>query len=64
MTIKLTLLKVLSFLGLAGTLVPSFLVFPGWITLETYKSVMLGGTVLYLATAPWWINKVEELRSE
>jgi hypothetical protein len=64
MNIKLTLLKVLSFLGLAGTLVPSFLVFSGWITLETYKSVMLGGTVLYLATAPWWINKVEELRSE
>jgi hypothetical protein len=57
MTTKLTLLKVLSFLGLAGTLVPSLLVFSGWITLETYKTVMLAGTLLFLATAPWWINK-------
>jgi hypothetical protein len=60
MSTRLQLLRVLSFIGLAGTLVPSLLVFSGDITLQTYKWVMLGGTGLYLATAPFWINRGQE----
>ena len=57
MTTGLRLLKVISYIGLLLTLLPALLVFAGLITLATYKWIMLGGTVLYLFTAPFWINR-------
>ncbi len=50
-------LKLLSFLGLALTLIPSLFVFTGVIELPLYKTLMLVGTVLWFVTAPFWINK-------
>ena len=50
-------LKLLSWLGLALTLLPSLLVFGGVLSLETYKTIVLAGSILWLATAPFWINR-------
>ena len=51
------LLKLLSFIGLGLSVIPSFMVFYNQLDLVTYKQLMLVGTVLWLVTAPWWINK-------
>ena len=50
-------LKVVSGLGLALTLLPSLFVFGGALSLDAFKSLVLAGSVLWLATAPFWINK-------
>ncbi len=57
MTANSPLLKLLSYLGLALTLVPSLLVFYGVIELTAYKWLILAGTLLWFATAPFWINE-------
>ncbi|MEL7160585.1 MAG: hypothetical protein AAFN92_07490 [Bacteroidota bacterium] len=54
---KLVPLKVLSYLGLALTIFPSLFVFAGTLAVAEYKLLMLVGTVLWVATAPFWINK-------
>ena len=51
------ILKIISFLSLAMTLVPSFLVFLQKIELEQNKSLMLLGTIGWFVTAPFWIRK-------
>jgi len=51
-----TLLKLLSFLGLALALIPSMLVFKGIITMNTHFTLMLVGTVLWFITAPLWMK--------
>ena len=51
------LLKVVSGLGLALTLVSSLFVFGGALSLAAFKSLVLAGSVLWLATAPFWINQ-------
>ena len=56
-TTLLPLLRIVSYLGLALTLVPSLLVFGGLLSLATYKLLMLLGFVCWIATAPWWINR-------
>ena len=50
-------LKVVSWLGLALTLLPSFFVFGGSLSLDVFKGLVLAGSVLWLATAPSWINQ-------
>lgn len=45
-------LKLLSYLGLALTVVPSFLVFYGKIPFEQHTTWMLAGTVLWFVAAP------------
>ena len=52
------LLKILSYTGLCLTIIPSFLVFQELISLDLYKDLMLGGSLLWLIIAPFWINKV------
>lgn len=52
-----TILKILSFIGLILTVVPSFMVFNDSITLDMHKWLMLLGTILWFATAPFWMNK-------
>lgn len=50
------ILKALSFLGLALTIVPSMLVFRGTIAIETHYTLMIVGMVLWFGTAPFWMK--------
>ncbi len=50
------LLMALSALGLLLTVGPSFFVFYGVITWETHAWLMVAGTALWFATAPFWIR--------
>jgi len=52
-----SLLKILSLIGLLATIIPSFLVFAGVVTLDNNKLIMIFGTILWFATAPFWMNK-------
>jgi hypothetical protein len=52
-----TLLKLISVAGLGLTVVPSFLVFAGAITWQTHATLMLVGTVLWFASASFWMGK-------
>jgi len=51
-----TMLRLLSWLGLALTLGPSLLVFAGRITWETHSRLMLVGMLLWFFTAPFWMK--------
>ncbi len=50
-------LRLLSWLGLALTLLPSLFVFGGALSLDAFKTLVFAGSVLWLATAPFWINQ-------
>jgi hypothetical protein len=52
-----TFMKILSYLGLGMTVIPSFYVFAGSISWQTHANVMLGGTILWFVTAPFWMKK-------
>ena len=54
---KSTILKFVSFLALAGTIIPSMLVFFGDMDLQTNKTIMAISMVVWFATVPFWINK-------
>jgi hypothetical protein len=53
------LLMAASHIGLGLTLIPSFLVFSGSITLESNKALMLLGTIVWFAAASGWLGKDE-----
>jgi hypothetical protein len=55
-----SLVKFISYVGLALTLIPSFLVFAGNISLDSGKIFMLIGTIVWFVSAPSWMNKVKE----
>ncbi|MHA7130863.1 hypothetical protein [Algoriphagus namhaensis] len=60
-----SLLKLISFLGLILTISPPVLYFLGDTSLDRMKISMAIGMVLWLATAPFWINiKREDGRQE
>ena len=50
-------LQIVSFIGLALSVVPAFLVFGGVIAKQTYLEIMLLGMVLWFSTAVFWIKK-------
>lgn len=50
------LLKIISFIGLALTFIPSILVFKGVIELKTDFLIMVIGIVLWFSTAPFWMK--------
>ena len=50
------LLKLLSAVGLALTVVPAFLVFLAGAEWGTHALLMMVGTVLWFATAPFWMR--------
>ena len=52
-----SLLKIVSLIGLLATIIPSFLVFGGVITLDSNKVLMMIGTLLWFISAPFWMNK-------
>lgn len=49
-------LKFISFVGLALTVGPAFLVFAGTLTWSQHATLMTIGTVLWFATAPFWMR--------
>ena len=59
-----TLLKLISYIGLILTVVPSFLVFSGVIELSFHKSLMFAGMLMWFLTAPFWMNKNEEQEAD
>ena len=52
-----TLTIIISFIGLALTIIPSFLVLIGEATIDQNKTFMLIGTVLWFGSVPFWMNK-------
>ncbi len=50
----ITILKIVSFIGLALTLIPAFFVFTGTISLDANKTLMLIGTVTWFISAVLW----------
>lgn len=50
------LIKVLGLLALALTIVPPVLFLTGSLALPAMKAVMLGGCVLWFATAPFFLR--------
>ena len=61
---KTIILKFISYLALAGTIVPSILVFFGNMDLQTNKNIMVISMIIWFATVPFWINKKAEESSE
>jgi hypothetical protein len=53
------LLRILSYIGLLLTVVPSVLVFAGSISLDLHKQLMAAGMLLWFLTAPFWMNLKE-----
>lgn len=49
-------LQFLSFCGLALSIVPALLVFPGVITKDLYFKLITGGMLLWFSTAVLWIK--------
>ncbi|MFS8616549.1 MAG: hypothetical protein FWJ85_06985 [Solitalea sp.] len=58
-----TFLKILSFLGLTLTILPSILVFAGRMELQNQHHWTLAGTVLWFATAPFWLDGKKKLEN-
>ncbi|MCA9731838.1 MAG: hypothetical protein H6696_06620 [Deferribacteres bacterium] len=50
-------IKLISYVGLILTIVPSLLVFSGTITLDMCKWLMLLGTIIWFVSAPTWMNQ-------
>lgn len=55
-----TILKILSFIGLGLTILPSVLVLTRTIDMELNKTLMMVGTLLWFGTVVFWINKNEK----
>ena len=53
----LTLLKILSYIGLGFTIIPSLFVLTGTIGMEMNKNLMLLGTVLWFGTVVFWMDR-------
>jgi len=52
-----TLLKIISFTGLALMFASAILVFNDQMTRDTYLVVALVGTVMWFATVPFWMKR-------
>ncbi len=55
-----TLLMVLSYIGLALTILPSFFVFKQVISWDLHAQLMLAGMFLWFLTAPFWMQKKKD----
>ena len=51
------ILQAISYLGLALSIIPAFLVFGGILSKEVYLGLMLVGMVLWFSTAVFWVKK-------
>ena len=64
-----SLLKIISFLGLALTILPSLFVFGGVIEMKTHYILMAVGMFMWFGSAPFWMHptaleEVEEIEHE
>ena len=50
-------LRIVSYAGLALSIIPAFMVFGGVLTKETYLRLLFLGMVLWFGTAVFWIKK-------
>lgn len=50
-------LKILSYLALAGIIVPAILYLAGNLEKPTMSNIMLGATILWFATVPFWMGR-------
>lgn len=57
---KTSILKIVSYLSLGGTIIPSLLVFFGDMDIQMNKNIMAVSMVVWFATVPFWINKKSE----
>jgi len=53
------MLQTLSWMALAGTLVPAILYVTGAVTLASVKTWMLAATVVWFVTTPLWMDRHE-----
>ncbi|MBR9997955.1 MAG: hypothetical protein KFF73_03245 [Cyclobacteriaceae bacterium] len=53
----LTILKIISFIGLGFTILPSIFVLTGTIGMQLNKNLMILGTVLWFGTVIFWMNR-------
>lgn len=51
------ILKIVSFIGLALTVVPSYLVFKNVIEFQVHTLLMFIGMILWFATSPFWMKE-------
>jgi len=51
-----TVLKLVSYTGLALSLVPAFLFFAGKLDRPVYLNLLIAGMILWFATAIFWIK--------
>jgi len=51
------ILQTISFLGLAVTVLPAFLVLGGVVSRQTHTHLMLLGMVMWFGTATFWIRR-------
>ncbi len=54
-----SLIKIISYISLGLTLIPSFLVFTGNISFDSNKMLMFIGTIIWFISAPSWMNKTD-----
>ena len=54
------LIKIISYLSLGLTLIPSFFVFTGNLSLDSSKMLTFAGTIIWFISAPSWMNKTKE----
>ncbi len=54
------LVKIISYMSLGLTLIPSFFVFTGNISLDSSKMLSFIGTIIWFVSAPSWMNKTKE----
>ncbi|MBN1362729.1 MAG: hypothetical protein JW993_19175 [Sedimentisphaerales bacterium] len=51
------ILKMVSYLGLAVSIVPAFLFFTGVLSKQTYFHLMIAGMVMWFGTAAFWVKR-------
>ena len=51
------IIKLISVIGIALTVIPAFLVFMGNLSWDTHANLMLAGTILWFCSAPFWIKE-------
>jgi hypothetical protein len=53
------MLQTLSWMALAGTLLPAILYVAGVVTLSSVKAWMLAATIVWFVTTPLWMDRQE-----
>ena len=53
---KKLILQIISFIGLALSIIPALLVFGGILAKDTYLQLMIAGMILWFGTAVFWIK--------